>query len=142
MSEFDASNPKHIRIANKIAERRAREKQQFVAGIMSTVGGRAWMHDILDICSVFTSTFNTNALQMANNEGRRLIGLHMLNQIHAICPDQYIVMMKERNILEVTEDARREQSASDSSDDGAPEYDASGRAIDPSGRRYVDPTDA
>jgi len=44
---------------------------------------------------VFRLSFNTNAMQMAFNEGARNAGNRTLNLIHAVAPEQYHVMVGE-----------------------------------------------
>lgn len=65
--------------------------------LMGTPQGRRVVWRGLDTAGVFRSSFSTDPLVMAFNEGRRNAGLRTLEQIHALCPQAYTVMMKEYN---------------------------------------------
>ena len=84
------------RADNDLRAKIARESEEAdVRWLMSNKRGRRIVWRLLDVAGVFRSSFNTNAAQMAFAEGNRNYGLRMLSQIHALCPDQYPVMMKE-----------------------------------------------
>lgn len=57
--------------------------------------GRRILWRILERSGVFRMSFNTNALQMAFNEGQRNYGNYVLAQIHATAPEMYAVMVAE-----------------------------------------------
>ena len=57
------------------------------------VGGSA--ERLLGDAGVFRSSFNTNALQMAANEGNRVYGLRVLNRVMALAPEKFEHMLKE-----------------------------------------------
>ena len=126
MNPFDASDPAHIRKAAKAAKADAAQRLEIVRGIMSLPSGRAWMHDWLQSCNIFATTFTGNALQSAFNEGRRSIGLRMLAEIMQACPDQYVQMMREENERDIVADIRRHRRSDipDPDDnDGGPDPD-------------------
>lgn len=104
---YDASDRTHVRLAEKAAKRAERERGVFIASLMSTATGRAWMLELLEACHIFTTSHSSSALNTAFAEGERNIGLRLLNQIMDACPDDYVLMMKERNVKEVVEDGRR-----------------------------------
>ena len=93
----DFSNKKDIRRATKEAKLAQRQDQEIVTQLMSTTPGRSWMLRKLEACHVFSSSFNAQPHFMAFSEGERNIGLQLLNDIMAACPDHYIQMMRERN---------------------------------------------
>ena len=68
-----------------------------VKWLMSQKRGRRMAWRFLDHAGVFRSSFSTNAMQMAFSEGNRNYGLRLLGLIHAACPEQYHVMMKEQH---------------------------------------------
>ncbi|MDY2869202.1 MAG: hypothetical protein SOT69_10815 [Mesosutterella sp.] len=70
---------------------RARE---LVDALMSTPQGRETVSLFLDLTQCNTSSFSTNALQMAWNEGRRSVGISLSN---FITPEAYWLMVKESN---------------------------------------------
>jgi hypothetical protein len=55
------------------------------------------MLDLLERTHCFGSSFGTNALAMAFAEGERNVGLQLLNDIMSVAPDQYVLMMREKN---------------------------------------------
>ena len=63
--------------------------------LMGSKRGRRVVWRLLDTAGVFRLSFNTNALQMAFNEGNRNYGNRTLAQLQAVCPDLYALMAKE-----------------------------------------------
>lgn len=63
--------------------------------LMGDKRGRRLMWRDLESAGVFRPSFNSNALQMAFAEGNRNSGLRKLALIHAVCPEMYVLMMKE-----------------------------------------------
>jgi hypothetical protein len=114
VTEYDATNRRHIRLAEKSAKLAEAKRKEAIGGIMSNPYGREWMWDILLRCHVFSSSFVSSALTTAFAEGERNIGLQFLNDIMAYCPDHYVTMTREANERNITESVRRSQPASDS----------------------------
>lgn len=109
---MDASDPKQVRKAAKAAKIAERQRQDTIRNLMSTIAGRAFVHDILSSCHTFVTSFALNALQMAFNEGERNQGLRLLGDIMQVCPDYYVLMMREAN-ERPTDDDNRGRSGSD-----------------------------
>ena len=63
--------------------------------LMSSKRGRAIVWRLLDQAGVFRISFNSNALQMAFNEGNRNYGNKTMSMIHTLCPELYPTMVKE-----------------------------------------------
>lgn len=106
----------------KTAKARSAQDDAVVQALMSSVGGRAWMRDLLEFCACFVPIASENPYFTYLNEGRRNVGLRLLADVMRACPDAYIQMMKE------SADGRR--SDLDRSDrDADANYDASGRWI-------------
>lgn len=84
------------------AERDSREKlareheEADLKWLMGQKRGRRMIWRLLDQAGVFRLSFNTNAMQMAFAEGNRNYGNRTLSLIHALCPDLYSQMVKER----------------------------------------------
>ena len=110
MSEYDGANRAHVRIAAKEARQRELNDAEVLQNIMSYPAGRGWMLGKLEACHIFATTFAPNANQTAFNEGARNIGLMLLNDIMRHCPDNYVLMMRERNERDAISDARRQRS--------------------------------
>ena len=62
---------------------------------MSNKRGRRVMYGLLERAGVWRLSFNTNALQMAFNEGNRNWGLSLTATVSEHCPEQYALMLKE-----------------------------------------------
>lgn len=63
--------------------------------LMGSKRGRRIVWRLLDQTGVFRLSFNTNAMQMAFNEGNRNFGNRTLALIQTHCPELYPVMLKE-----------------------------------------------
>jgi hypothetical protein len=127
----NAGDRKSIRRKEKESRLADRLRRDVVTSIMSTAPGRAWLWDMLSRCHIFHTTFNGDPLGTAFAEGQRSVGLALLSDIMAHCPDYYIQAMREsneRNILEST----RSANAAASSDPG-PSDSAEGPTGEPAG---------
>jgi hypothetical protein len=63
--------------------------------LMSSRRGRRIVWRLLDQSGVFHPVFNTNAMQMAFNEGNRNYGLKTLAMVQTYCSDLYSIMQRE-----------------------------------------------
>ena len=93
----NAANRKDIRAQEKAAARLAANDREVVAGLMSTMVGRAWIHAKLEFCHIFADPFTNEALLEAYRKGERNVGLALLADIMLHCPNQYVLMMEEAN---------------------------------------------
>ena len=107
MAEYNASDTRHIRAAQKQAKALAAQEAGVLLSLMSSLAGRAWIYSLLSACHVFATSFNREALLMAFTEGERSIGLRIFVSIVNACPDQYLAMMRE---AQENEDGRRNTS--------------------------------
>ena len=64
--------------------------------LMSSERGRRVVRRLIETAGVFRSSFNSNAMQMANTEGRKQVGFWILEQIEKLCPKAYHTMMQEK----------------------------------------------
>ena len=103
---YDASNRRDVKALEREARLADQQRKEIVNGIMSLEPGRRWMCDLLETCHVFATSFNDIDLRMAFMEGQREIGLRLLMDVMAACPDQYVTMMRERNGRQSAIDAR------------------------------------
>ena len=71
------------------------QEEEDLKWLMGTKRGRRIMHRQLERAGVWQLSFNTNAMTMAFNEGRRNEGLALTNKLMAACPEQWAQMMKE-----------------------------------------------
>lgn len=72
--------------------------------LMNAKRGRRIMHRLLDRAGVFQLSFNTNAMTMAFNEGRRNEGLALTHKLMAACPAQWALMLKENTDKDLLDD--------------------------------------
>ena len=63
---------------------------------MKTRQGRRIIYRLLASAGVWRSSFDSDALRMAFNEGRRHEGLGVLHLLMQHCPDHYDLMIKEQ----------------------------------------------
>jgi hypothetical protein len=108
MTNFNAAERQHVREAEKAAKLDLEERRQFVVAAMSHSAGRRYFCARLVACHVFSSSFSTNAMQMAFAEGERNQGLQLLNDLMQFCPDEYVQMMREYNARESSASLARE----------------------------------
>ena len=90
----NAADEKQVKKADKkekMIDSRNLEDMKF---ILQTVQGRRFIWRYLGLCGVFKSSFTGNS-ETFLNEGKRLVGLTLLNDINEADPDSYTRMMKE-----------------------------------------------
>jgi hypothetical protein len=65
-----------------------------IDALMSTPAGARFIWRLLTLSGVFRSSFSSDALVMAMNEGQRNMGLRLLGDVMQACPDKYLNMMR------------------------------------------------
>lgn len=120
---MNAGDRKDIRRAEKAAAIAARSQAEFVVAAMSTPQGRVYFHSLLSACSIFDGSFSADALVEAFTKGQRNIGLMIYNDIVSNCPDQFVAMMREANIQELTNDRRADTESDDGEFSGSENAD-------------------
>ena len=78
----------------KQSERAEAKRQAAFMAVMATAEGRRWIWWLLDRCGVFRTSF-TGDTTTYFNEGIRNVGLMVIADINALCPDHYLTMMTE-----------------------------------------------
>jgi len=100
MNNFDPMDVQAQERVTADAETRNKLVQQTEADdvkwLMGNKRGRRIIWRQLERAGVFLLSFNTTAMTMAFNEGRRSEGLRVLAQIHETCPEHYVTMMQEQ----------------------------------------------
>ena len=100
MTEHDPFDKEAAEEAQRIAKERAeadrRQEKEDLIWLMSGKRGRRIVRRLLDHSGVWRSSFNTNAMQMAFNEGTRNEGLHLTAKIMTYCPVQYAELITEK----------------------------------------------
>lgn len=76
------------------ALKRKREVEDLKWLVAHAQGRRiAWR--LLEEAGVYRTSFNTNSMTMALNEGKRHLGLFLLAELTEAAPDAYLKMMQE-----------------------------------------------
>ena len=92
---YDATNPEHIeRRRQEVAENLAKQ-QEGLRKILDTYHGRAYIWRQLAECGVFKTSFTGDAEHTFFNEGRRDIGIKMLEEVLTISPKAFTLMQSE-----------------------------------------------
>lgn len=80
----------------KDAQRAARERDDNdLRFVMSDARGRRFVWELLGAAGVFRSSFATDALVMAHNEGKRDTGLRLLDRLLRVAPAEYRMAQEE-----------------------------------------------
>ena len=82
----------------------AQQESDDLKWLMNAKRGRRVMHRLLERAGVFQLSFNTNAMTMAFNEGRRNEGLALTHKLMAACPEQWALMIKENAERDIAHD--------------------------------------
>lgn len=101
--EHEAERTKEVRDA-QLTEAMDRESEVAQLGlILADENTRDFVWRVLAKCSVFASTYNRAFSDMAYAEGRRSIGLWLLNEIAEANPDALLTMQTKANRLAAQE---------------------------------------
>lgn len=128
----NAADRKAIRVKEKAARLAERERGDVIRNLMSTTHGRRYLWDKLGEAHVFATSFSSDPLAMAFNEGERNFGLRLLNEITRWCPEQFIQAMRESNERHISDDSSASSEHSRGEDDGRDDLgsDEAGREPD------------
>lgn len=94
-TSYNAGDPQHVAKRQKSGKTRDLQKASALKGIMSLPEGRMWMWDLIARCGVYHSSYSSDALAMAFQEGHRNIGLHLTAEINRLSPELYARMTAE-----------------------------------------------
>lgn len=101
MSDYNPLDTEGQQAKGKTDADKAKQAQRLevddVKWLMSNPRGRRVCQRFLERSGVYRSSFNTNGMTMAFNEGMRNEGLRLLASINAACPDLYLTLLKETN---------------------------------------------
>ncbi|WP_375650699.1 hypothetical protein [Bartonella sp. OT172YNZD] len=78
----------------KIRQSRLKECAE-IKWLMQEEMGRAIVWRLLNNAGIYRSSYSENALAMAFSEGKREMGLRLLDSLTHECPELYQTMMKE-----------------------------------------------
>lgn len=71
--------------------------------IMATVSGRRFIWHLMAECQAFQPIFHEQASVMYLKEGKRQIGLMLMNQCQGLCPEQYLQALAENRTYDPKE---------------------------------------
>jgi hypothetical protein len=91
---FNAADPAAVDKKRRKAGRVEDRRLTAFKAVMATREGRRYVWWLLDQCGVFRTSFTGNSATFFN-EGQRNVGLMLIADINAACPEQYIVMLDE-----------------------------------------------
>lgn len=93
---YDTADPQQVNSARKRSARKDRERINFVAAVMESKEGRAWMWGMLTRCRVFDNAFVPGQPDATGFKlGERNVGLFLLQDVMRAAPDAYSIMAKE-----------------------------------------------
>lgn len=99
MSRKDPTDINDLEADKAAREERARlaaaQERADVKWLMNGKQGRRVVWRLLSQGGVFRTTFSTNAMQSAFNEGARNTSLQLLNLVHAVAHELYPQMVSE-----------------------------------------------
>ena len=78
-----------------LAAEHERRAQEDLRKVMATGEGRRVLYSILASAGVYARAFTGEALTTAHNEGRREVGISLLERIEAQAPGSYLGMLRE-----------------------------------------------
>ena len=95
-------------------QRRERQKEiEDVKSILKTPSGRRYFWRLLSKCGIFRNSFSLNSNQTAFSEGKRDIGLDMLNEINeaditafAKMQNEYLSALNSKKEIKEAQDGR------------------------------------
>jgi len=92
---FDASDPDQVKSRRERVKTRELQSRESLRKFLCDPGGRVWMWDLLARCGTYHSSFSTDPLIMAFNEGRRDVGNFLVSEINRIDPEVFVKMAVE-----------------------------------------------
>ena len=106
-------------LKNSASENRKKKRDREIADfkkVLSMVEGRRFIWRLMAEAGVFRSSFNLSDLAMSNNEGRRDMGLLLLNEMLAVSPNSFIQAQREAVSDYKSEHAQNLEGALDEKD--------------------------
>lgn len=90
---YDAGDEAQVRRRKTKAELLQEQQDADLCAVLSSAHGLRFFRRLLEATGVYQDSFNANALAMANNEGRRKVGLFVVNEITRVCPEKYLEIL-------------------------------------------------
>lgn len=93
----NAADENQVRDAEKKSKYGRERDLEDMKFILSTSQGRRMLWRYLEHCGIYKDSFTGNSATFYN-EGRRAVGIKLLDDITAADPDTYLTMMKENKV--------------------------------------------
>jgi hypothetical protein len=91
---YDAGSEKHVAKKKTKASLLKQQKDEDMKKLLSEAFGRRIMWRMLERCGIYKTSFTGNSTTFFN-EGRRAVGLEILEEIIASSPTSYTLMQSE-----------------------------------------------
>lgn len=91
----DADLKRHRTRGRNKAKLAERQYQSDLAKLMSEAWGRRLVWTWLERANIFHPVFSTHSGEMSFKEGQRNVGLRLMNELVAIAPFEYDLMVQE-----------------------------------------------
>lgn len=91
----NAADPKQVKAADKKEKEQDRQEGEDIKSVLSTPAGRRFIWRYLGICGIFQSSYTGESAETFFNEGKRNVGLALLNDVTGVSPEAYLQMMQE-----------------------------------------------
>jgi len=96
----DTGDETQIRKRRKRHELEALRDKEYLRQILSTVGGRLVVWNVLTKCGIYATSYQGKVKDTLWREGRRSIGLELMQDIAAADPAAYALMRDEATARE------------------------------------------
>lgn len=101
----NAASKKEVRESKKAKKERLEVYKEDLRKIIGSVEGRRFLYQLIFLISgCFHTSFSNDPLVMAFKEGQKNVGLGLLNDVNALFPEAFFVMVKENQNEETIED--------------------------------------
>ena len=92
---YNAADEGQVKVRKRKADLQAERAKNDLISVMQTDYGRRFLWNLISDAGVFSNTFNTNALTMSNNEGRRNEGCKLLVTCELASKELFLLMWRE-----------------------------------------------
>jgi len=99
----NAADPKQVDNARKLEKEQINKERNDFISILKTEAGRRIIWDQLCFCGIFKMSY-TGDNGTYVNEGKRIVGLRLLEKINIYSPESYGLMLKESQPIEKIEE--------------------------------------
>lgn len=111
------SNPDVQRRLKDMDIKMAAREAADLDAIMSTEFGRRWFYRLVfQIAALEAASYHNSGQAMAYQEGRRSVAIQLMQEAHAVCPELWMSMLKERLSVAEYERAQREEAYQEEGD--------------------------